>query len=105
MTDVVDEVMKLTEELETKRQAAIEEILRQRAEAVKEFDEKLAKLGYKAGRGNDIPSPFGGKERKKRGPMSEEHKRKIAESRARNKATAEAAKEPRLRKKGAEGAA
>lgn len=106
MADLVDEVLRLTKELEQKKQAAIEELLRQRAEAVKEFDEKLAKLGYR-GAGNDIPSPFGkGNPRKRRGPLSEEHKRKILESRTRNRAasaakSAEAAKEPRLVKKGA----
>lgn len=109
MTDIIDEVLRLTEELEQKKQSAIEEILRQRAEAVKEFDEKLAKLGYR-GVGNAIPSPLGtGKPRKRRGPMSAAHKQKIRESRERNKAAAtakptEADKEPRLVKKGADGA-
>lgn len=86
MTDVVQEVLRLTEELEGKRQEAIKELLRQRRELVKEIDAKLAQLGYQPSSENStvFVQPAGA--RRKRGPMSDEHKRKIAESRARNKA-------------------
>jgi hypothetical protein len=105
MTDVVQEVLRLTEELEQKKRTAIQELLRQRREAVKEIDAKLASLGYREGESVASASSEAPKERRRRGPMSDEHKRKIAESRARNKAanqspSAEPEKPPRLIKKG-----
>jgi DNA-binding protein H-NS len=107
MADVVAEVLRKTEELEALRREAIQELLRQRREVVKDIDNQLAKLGYSAS-DNTTSTVFieGGKTRKKRGPMSEEHKRKIAESRARNKAAkagggaSEPDKAPRLKKGG-----
>jgi hypothetical protein len=106
MADVIAEVIRLTEELEAKKKEAIAELLRQRREVVKAIDEKLAQLGYNPGDQSHVFVQAPG-QRKKRGPMSEEHKRKIAESRARNKAAKEAGAAPsepaaRLVKKGGE---
>jgi hypothetical protein len=86
MADVVQEVLRLTEELEAKKQGAIKELLRQRRELVKDIDDKLAQLGYQPSSDNSTVFVQVPGTRKKRGPMSEEHKRKIAESRARNRA-------------------
>jgi transcriptional regulator with AAA-type ATPase domain len=110
MADLVQEVLRLTEQLEAKRKEAIQDLLRQRREAVKEIDNQLVRLGYSAA-DNTTSSVFvqSGKTRKKRGPMTEEHKRKIAESKARNKATkaagGEASASARLVKKGGESSA
>jgi hypothetical protein len=86
MSDVVQEVLRLTQELEAKRQEAIRELLRQRREVVKDIDAKLAQLGYQPSLDNSTVLVKTAGKRRKRGPMSEEHKRKIAESRARSKA-------------------
>jgi hypothetical protein len=108
MPDVVQEVLRLTEELEAKRQEAIKELLRQRREVVKDIDAKLSQLGYQPSSENSTVFVQPPGQRRKRGPMTDEHKRKIAESRARNKAAKEGGAAPeekpaRLVKKGAEG--
>jgi len=89
MTDVVQEVLRLTEELEAKRQNAIKELMRQRHELVKGIDAKLEQLGYQPSSDKSTVFVQGAGTRRKRGPMSDEHKRKIAESRARNKAASQ----------------
>jgi hypothetical protein len=108
MTDVVQEVLRLSEELEQKKRAAIQELLRRRREVVKDIDAKLASLGYREGESVASTASEPSRPRKRRGPMSDEHKRKIAETRARNKAAkqtapAEPEKPPRLIKRGGEG--
>src|SRR5262249_34518426 len=82
-SSAMDEVRRLEKELDAARQAAIKELLAERREAVRAIDAQLAELGY---RGGAPPPVNGAQRRRKRGPMSDEHKRKIAEGRARNKA-------------------
>jgi hypothetical protein len=46
-SDDVEKVLSDLKSLEERKQAVIDDLLRQKAEAVKAFDEKLAKLGWK----------------------------------------------------------
>lgn len=45
-SDAVEKFLADREAFEDRKQALIDDLLRQKAEAVKAFDEKLAKLGY-----------------------------------------------------------
>ena len=45
--DEVEKVLADQKAIDDRKQALIEELLRQKADAVKAFDEKLLKLGYK----------------------------------------------------------
>ena len=47
-TDEVEKVLADQKLIDDRKQALIEELLRQKADAVKAFDEKLLKLGHKA---------------------------------------------------------
>ena len=47
-SDAVETFLADRKAFEDRKQALIEDLLRQKAEAVKAFDEKLAKLGYQA---------------------------------------------------------
>ena len=49
MPDEVDKFLGESQQLESRRQELIKELLRQKEAAVKAFDEKLAKLGYRDG--------------------------------------------------------
>ncbi len=49
MPDEVDKFLSETQQLESRRQELIKDLLRQKEAAVKAFDEKLAKLGYPEG--------------------------------------------------------
>ena len=49
MPDEVDKFLSESQQLESRRQELIKELLRQKEAAVKAFDEKLAKLGYPDG--------------------------------------------------------
>jgi hypothetical protein len=49
--DDVEKVLSELKSVEDRKQAVIDDLLRQKAEAVKAFDEKLAKLGYHANAG------------------------------------------------------
>ena len=44
---IVEKFLAEQKALEDRKQALMEDVLRQKADAVKAFDEKLAKLGYK----------------------------------------------------------
>ena len=44
--DAIEKFLQEQKAVEDRKQALIEDLLRQRAEAIKAFDEKLAKLGY-----------------------------------------------------------
>jgi hypothetical protein len=46
-TDAIEKFLLEQKAVEDRKQALIEDLLRQRAEAIKAFDEKLAKLGHK----------------------------------------------------------
>ena len=46
--DDVDKLLAEQKAFEDRKQAVIDDLLRQKAEAVKTFDDKLAKLGYHA---------------------------------------------------------
>jgi hypothetical protein len=50
-SDDVEKVLSELKSVEERKQAVIDDLLRQKAEAVKAFDEKLAKLGYHANAG------------------------------------------------------
>jgi len=45
--DAIEKLLQEQKAVEDRKQALIEDVLRQRAEAIKAFDEKLAKLGHK----------------------------------------------------------
>lgn len=45
-TDAVEKFLLEQKAIEDRKQALIDDLLRQRAEAIKAFDEKLAKLGH-----------------------------------------------------------
>ena len=47
--DDIDRFLAETKNLEDRKQKIIADLLRQREVAIKAFDEKLARLGYKAG--------------------------------------------------------
>jgi len=47
-TDAVEKFLREQKAVEDRKQALIDDLLRQRGEAIKAFDEKLAKLGYKS---------------------------------------------------------
>ena len=47
-TDDIEKVLSDLKSIEPRKDALIDDLLRQKAEAVKAFDEKLAKLGYQA---------------------------------------------------------
>ena len=47
-SDPIEKFLLEEKAVEDRKQALIEDLLRQRAEALKAFDEKLAKLGYRA---------------------------------------------------------
>ena len=47
-TDDVEKVLSDLKSVEERKQAVIDDLLRQREAAIKVFDEKLAKLGYRA---------------------------------------------------------
>ncbi len=46
--DNVEELLSDQKTLEDRKQSLIQELLKQREAAIKDFDEKLAKLGYQA---------------------------------------------------------
>jgi len=46
--DDVEKFLQEEQSLEGRKQALIDDLLRRRAEAMQSFDDKLAKLGYKA---------------------------------------------------------
>ena len=46
--DAVEKFLQEEKAVEDRKQALIDDLLRQRAEAIKVFDDKLAKLGHKA---------------------------------------------------------
>ena len=46
--DPVEKFLQEEKAVEDRKQALIDDLLRQRAEAIKAFDDKLAKLGHKA---------------------------------------------------------
>ena len=46
--DAVEKFLQEEKAVEDHRQALIDDLLRQRAEAIRAFDEKLAKLGHKS---------------------------------------------------------
>jgi len=46
--DAIEKFLLEQKAVEDRKQALIEDLLRQRAEAIKAFDEKLAKLGHKS---------------------------------------------------------
>jgi hypothetical protein len=46
--DAVEKFLQEQKAVEDRKQALIDDLLRQRAEAIKAFDDKLAKLGYKS---------------------------------------------------------
>lgn len=46
--DAVEILLLEQKAIEDRKQALIDDLLRQRAEAIKAFDEKLARLGYQA---------------------------------------------------------
>lgn len=46
--DAVEKLLQEQKAVEDRKQALIDDLLRQRAEAIKAFDEKLAKLGHKS---------------------------------------------------------
>jgi len=52
-TDDVEKFLSEEKSLESRKQALIDDLLRRREEAIKAFDEKLEKLGY---RGNSAKS-------------------------------------------------
>ena len=54
-SDDVEKVLADLKGIEDRKQALIDDLLRQKAEAVKAFDEKLAKLGYQAKDGAGKP--------------------------------------------------
>jgi len=47
-TDAVEKFLLEQKAVEDRKQALIDDLLQQRADAIKSFDEKLAKLGYSA---------------------------------------------------------
>jgi hypothetical protein len=47
-SDDLEKLLSDLKSIEDRKQALIDDLLRQKAEAVKAFDEKLAKLGYQA---------------------------------------------------------
>ena len=47
-TDEVEKLLSEEKAMEDRKQALIQELLRRRETAIKDFDEKLAKLGYHA---------------------------------------------------------
>jgi len=49
-TDEIEKFIADQKAFEGRKQALIDDLLRQRAEAIKAFDDKLAKLGYKSRR-------------------------------------------------------
>ena len=49
--DAIEKFLLEQKAVEDHKQALIEDLLRQRAEAIKAFDEKLAKLGHKVSAG------------------------------------------------------
>jgi hypothetical protein len=51
--DDVDKLLAEQKAFEDRKQKLIDDLLKERAAAVKEFDDKLAKLGYKSGTGGD----------------------------------------------------
>ena len=46
--DAIEKFLLEEKAIEDRKQALIDDLLRQRAEAIKAFDEKLAKLGHKS---------------------------------------------------------
>jgi len=50
-TDDVEKILHDERAVETRKQALIDDLLKQREAAITAFDEKLAKLGYKANSG------------------------------------------------------
>jgi hypothetical protein len=53
-SDPIEKFLLEEKAVEDRKQALIEDLLRQRADAIKAFDDKLAKLGY---RGNSAGKP------------------------------------------------
>lgn len=51
MPDDVEKFLSESQQLETRRQDLIKDVLRQKEAAIKAFDEKLARLGYRDGAG------------------------------------------------------
>jgi hypothetical protein len=49
MPDDVDKFLSESEQLESRRQELIKQVLREKEAAIKAFDEKLAKLGHREG--------------------------------------------------------
>jgi hypothetical protein len=49
MPDDVDKFLSESQQLESRRQELIKQVLREKEAAIKAFDEKLAKLGYREG--------------------------------------------------------
>lgn len=47
-SDPIEKFLLEEKAVEDRKQALIDDLLRQRADAIKAFDEKLAKLGYRA---------------------------------------------------------
>ena len=47
-SDAIEKFLLEQKAVEDRKQALIDELLQQRADAIKAFDEKLAKLGYKS---------------------------------------------------------
>lgn len=54
-SDAVEKFLADRKAFEDRKQALIDDLLRQKAEAMKAFDEKLAKLGYPAKDGTGKP--------------------------------------------------
>ena len=54
-SDAVEKFLADRKAFEDRKQALIDDLLREKAEAVKAFDEKLAKLGYQAKDGAGKP--------------------------------------------------
>ena len=54
-SDAVEKFLADRKAFEDRKQALIDDLLRQKAEAVKAFDDKLAKLGYQAKDGAGKP--------------------------------------------------
>lgn len=66
-TDDVEKILSEQKSLEDRKQAVIDDLLKQREAAMAIFDEKLAKLGYQANSGKGKKSHH-----KKAGPASAE---------------------------------
>ncbi len=58
--DAIEKFLLEQKAVEDRKQALIEDLLRQRAEAIKAFDEKLAKLGHKSPAGKHEQEPSQG---------------------------------------------